>query len=80
MRDDSIRQNSAIVINVFEKQIQSGDALGEATFDLAPFVVGNDAREKIIREHTLGAFRVAVDGEGDALMEKRQFGSLLAFS
>jgi hypothetical protein len=41
--DDSVRQDSSVVVDVFEKQVQGGDALGETALDLAPFGVGNDA-------------------------------------
>ena len=45
---------------------------------LCPFVRGNDARQQIVGEDALGAFFVAVDGEGDAFMQKGEVGGLLA--
>jgi hypothetical protein len=68
--DDSVGQDFSVVVDVFEKQIQGGDALGETALDLAPFGVGNDAGQKIVGENALGAFRIAVNGEGNSLMEK----------
>ena len=49
-------------------------------FNLAPFVVRNDARQQVVGKHALGALVVAIDGEGDALMQKRQIGGLLALA
>ena len=43
-------------------------------------VVGNDARQQIVGEYTLGAFVVAVDREGDALVQEREVGGLLALA
>src|SRR5580704_7866632 len=77
-RYDAIRQNFSAVVNVLQEKIQRRDSLGESTFNLPPFVVGNDSGEEIIRENTFGAFIVAVNREGDSLMQKRQVCGLLA--
>ena len=69
-RDDAIGEDAAAMVDIFEEEVERGDALGEAAFDFAPFVVRDDARQEIVGEDALGAFFVAVDGEGDALMEK----------
>ena len=79
-RNDAIRQNSAVVVNVFEKEIQRGDALRQAVLDLAPLLVGNDPRQQIVRKDPLRALVVAVDRERDALVQKRQVGRLLALA
>ncbi len=39
---------------------------------------GDQARQQIVGEDALGALFAAVDGEGDALGEKREIGGLLA--
>src|ERR1700730_17682915 len=77
-RYDPIRQNFPGVIDVLQEKIQRRDSLGESTFNFAPFVVGNDSGEEIIRENTFGAFVVAVYREGDSLVQKREVGRLLA--
>jgi len=58
------------VINVFEKEIQCGDSLREATFDLAPFLVRNDSRQQVIGEDALGTLVVSVHRERDPLVQK----------
>jgi len=68
------------MVDIFEKKIQGGDALGQAALDLAPFGVRNDAGQKVVGEDALGAFGIAVDGEGDALMQEREVGGLLALA
>ena len=60
------------MVDVFEKKIQGGNALGEAALDFAPFLVGNDARQQVVGKNALGAFVVAVDREGDALVQKER--------
>ena len=39
---------------------------------------GDDARQQVVGEDALGAFIAAVDGEGDALVEKGEVGGLFA--
>ena len=79
-RHDAIRENLSAVVNVLQEQVQRRDSLGEPTFDFAPFVVGNDSGEEIIRKDALGALVVPVYREGDSLMQKREVGRLLAFA
>jgi hypothetical protein len=45
-RDNTIRQDPSMVINVFEEQVQGGDVLGQAVLDLAPLSVWNDPRQQ----------------------------------
>ena len=68
------------MVNVFEEQIQCRDSLRKPTFDLAPFVVGNDPRQKIIRKDALRSLFIPIDSECDALMQKRQVRRLLALA
>src|ERR1700674_2443788 len=70
-RYDAIRQDFSGVIDVLQEKIQRCDSLGESTFDFAPFVVGNDSGEEIIRKDTFDAFVVAIYREGDSLVQKR---------
>src|SRR5260221_14415901 len=75
-RYDAIRQNFSAVVDVLEEQIQRRDSLGESTFNLSPFVVGNDSGVEIIWENTFRAFIIAVYGEGYSLVQKREVSSL----
>src|SRR5450755_925086 len=43
-RDYLVRQYAAFMINVAEKQIERGDALGETRLDLTPFSASDNAR------------------------------------
>ena len=79
-RDDTFRQDPSLVIDVFEEQVQGGEALGQAVLDLAPLCVWNDPRQQIVGEYALGALFVAIDPEGDALMQEREVGRLLALA
>ena len=44
---------------------------------VCPFGAGDDARQQVVRKNPLGAFVAAVDGERDALVQKRHVGGLL---
>jgi hypothetical protein len=66
------------VVDVVEKEVERGDALHQPAFDGFPLGCGDDARQQVVGEDAFGAARVAVDGEGDALVQKREVGSLLA--
>ena len=79
-RDDAFGKDAAFVIDVAEEEIEGGQALREAFFDLRPFVSGNDSRNQIVGEDALGAFFAAVHREGDAFLEEREIGGLLAFA
>src|SRR6185295_12713304 len=71
-------ENFSLVVNVAQKVIQRGDALNQSKLDSGPFRAGNDARKQVMREDPLSALFAAIDSEGDALMEERQIGRLLA--
>src|SRR5882762_7729420 len=62
-RHDAVRQNFSAVVNVVQEEVQGRDSLGESTFNFAPFVVGNDSGEEIIRKDTFGALVVSVNRE-----------------
>ena len=70
-RDDAVLQNFLLVINVVQEQVQGRDALGQAAFQVLPFLRRNDARQQVERKNLLRTLRVAIDVEGDALPEKR---------
>src|SRR6202035_2359628 len=67
-RDDAVGEDVALVVHIAQKQIERGDALGQAALDEGPLVVGNDARQQVVRENSLGAFIITVDGEGYPLI------------
>ncbi len=77
-RHDAVLQDARVAIDVAEEQIEHGDALAQASIDAGPFLGGDDARQKIGRDDPLGRLVVAVDGEGDALMQEGEFAGLLA--
>ncbi len=76
-RNHAVGQAAAFVVDVAQKQIERRDALGQPAFDGLPFGAGDDARQQVVREDALGAFVAAIDGERDALMQKRHVGGLL---
>ena len=61
-----------------EEEIQRGDALLETCLEPRPFCRRYDSRQQIGGNDSLGRLIVAVDREGDALVEKRLFARLLA--
>ncbi len=77
-RDDAVVKDFAVVIHVLQKQIEGGDALGQAALDCLPLGACDDARQQVMREDSLGSFFPAVDRECDALIEEREVGFLLS--
>ena len=68
------------MVDIFEEKIQGGNALGKSALDLPPLLVRDDARKQIIGKYALRALVVAVDGERNPLMQKREVGGLLALA
>src|SRR5690242_5334871 len=79
-RNDAICQNSAVMVDIFQKQIQGGDALGEPVLDPAPLLIRNDPRQKIVGKDTLGALFISVYGKRNPLMQKREVRGLLTLA
>ena len=73
-----VGKNLPLVVDVMEKQVERGDALHQPALDGLPLAGGDDARQQVVGEDAFGAARVAVDGEGDALVQKGEVGGLLA--
>ncbi len=73
-RHDAFREDSALVVDVLQEQIDRGEPLRQATFDRAPFAGRDDAWQQIVREDALGPGFVSVDGERDALGQERLVG------
>ena len=59
------------MIDVLEEQVDRRQPLGQAALERPPLRRGDDARQQVERKDALGALVVAVDGEGDALGQKR---------
>src|SRR5580704_15275728 len=47
-RDDAVGEDVALVVHVAQKQIERGDALGQAALDKGPLAVGDDARQQVV--------------------------------
>ncbi len=77
-RDDAFREDLALVVDVLQEQVEGEQALRQAALDDAPLGAGDDARQDVVGEDPLGAFVVAVDREGDALVQEGTVGGLLA--
>ena len=71
-RDDLVRQDAALMINVLQKQIEGGDALGEARLDLPPLGASDNARQQVVRKDLLGPLLAAVNVKGNSLDSGRQ--------
>ncbi len=65
---DAVPKDAALVIDVFQKQVQRRDALREAALHTLPLRRSHDAGQQIVREDALGSFVAAVDRERDALV------------
>ena len=66
-RDHPVLQDPLFVIDVVQKKIQGGDALGQAALEIIPLLRGNDPRQQIKREDFLRPRRIPIHVEGDAL-------------
>ena len=77
-RNDAILQHASVAIDVAQEMIERQDALFQARFDMRPLAGGDDARQQIGRNDALGRLLVAIDGEGDALMQEGELAGLLA--
>jgi hypothetical protein len=76
-RNDAFGKDPAVVVDVFEKVVESRDPLREAALDHRPFFGGNHPRNKIIRKDALGTVIASIDREGDSLVEKCEIRHLL---
>ena len=75
---DLVGQNLPLVVDVVEEEVERRDTLDQPALHRLPFRGGDDARQQVVGEDAFGAPRVAVDGEGDALVEEGEIGGLLA--
>jgi hypothetical protein len=77
VRHHAFRQDASLVVDVLQEQVQGVNALGQTAFQPLPFTGRDDAREQVVGENPLGPLVIAVDGEGDALVEECAIGGLL---
>jgi len=72
-------ENLLVVVNVMDEGVEGADALLQAGFEPNPFFERQDAGYDVEGDEALGAFVLAVHGEGDAdAMEQGVgFGALL---
>jgi hypothetical protein len=75
---DAVGKNAAFVVNVAQEKIERGDALRQSVFDVGPFRAGDDAGQQIVGKDSLCSLFAAINGESDALIEKREVGGMLA--
>ena len=67
-RHNAVRENAALGVNVFQEEIECGNALGQPFFHDGPFARRDHARQQIVGKDLFRAFFASVDGEGDALV------------
>ena len=67
----------AVAVDVGEEVVQGEDPLGEPRLEPLPFGRGQNAGNAVDRNDALFRRLVAVDGEGDALVEERAADALL---
>jgi hypothetical protein len=68
-RDHAILEDLAVVIDVLEEQIERGDALDDAGFDLRPLRRRQDTRDDVEGQDAINYVTFGVDGECDAEIE-----------
>ena len=69
-----VAQDALVVVDVVEEEVERGDALAQPALDVLPLGARDDARDQVEREDALEPLLLAVDGEGDALVEERGVG------
>ena len=77
-RHHPVVQDLGVEVDVVQKVVERGDALGQAALDPVPLLGRNQPRQQVIGKDALRALVAPVDGEGNALVQKRQVRRLLA--
>ena len=78
-RDDFVRQDAAVTVNVGDECVERADALNQAGFERCPGLGVDDARNGIEREDSLGAVGGAVDVESYAHAAEHPVGARADF-
>lgn len=79
-RDDAVAQDSLLVVDVCNKQIEGLDSLLEPLIDAVPFLAGDNSWKDIEGEDFLLALLASVDVEGDTHVEENRFGGDLSLT
>ena len=77
-RDEPVLEHAAVAVDVVQEEIERSDALLQSRFEACPFGRGDEPRQQIGRNDSLGRLIVAVDRERDALVQERLLARLLA--
>ena len=72
-RDHAFLDDTLLMVDIVEEEIQGRDPLDQSGFDMLPFAGRDHTREGVEREDAFRAFLVSVDRERDALFEEEQF-------
>ena len=78
-RNPAVAQDSLVVVDVVQEEVERTDPLDQAALDVGPFVLRDDARDQVEREDPLEAFLLAVDREADPLVEEREVDAVPPF-
>jgi len=70
----ALAQDALRAVHVGQEEIQGGDPLHEPAFEPLPLPARHHARHEVEGEDPLRALGLAVDGEGDALVEELDVG------
>src|SRR5262249_34180496 len=71
-RNEPVFEALLALIHIQDEEIQRGDPLDQPRLQALPLARRDHARYEVEREDSLGAFFLAVDGEGDALVHERE--------
>ena len=77
-RDDPVREDQPVVVDVVDEQVQGPDPLLQPALDPVPLVGGDQPGDRVERDDPLDPLVAAVDGEGDPLMPHHQVGRPVA--
>ena len=77
-RHHAILNDLAVVVDVAQEEVERNEALAQPLLDDRPLAACNDAGNQVVGENAFCALGAAVNGERDALVEKRHIGGALA--
>ena len=77
-RNDAVAEYFRFRVDIAKEEVKGGDALGKAALDVIPLLRRNEAGKQVVGKDFFGAFVASVDGEGDALVQKAEFGGVFA--
>ncbi len=79
-RHHAFGEDSTLVVDVLEEQVDGGQPLSQTPLERVPLTTRDDPGQQIEREDPFSALIVSVDGERDALGEERAIGLELALT